>query len=100
MLLVVVLGTSAVAAALAIYRHGWSMAGLGRGILTAVETVGAVAIFFAINVAIGIVLVLGGRVLTPFYLSLYEMADVALLVLSTLQALVYQGWRVARVTSR
>lgn len=88
------------AATLAIYRHGWSMAGLGRGVVMAVETVGAVAIFLAINVAVGMVLVLGGRVLTPFYLSLYEMADVALLVLSSFQALVYQGWRVSRDGAR
>ena len=99
-MLLVVLGTSAVAAALAISRHGWSAAGLWRGVLMAMETVGAVAIFLACNVAVGAVLVLSGRVLTPFYLSLYEMADVALLVLSSFQALVYQGWRARSMGGR
>jgi hypothetical protein len=98
--LLVVFATSALAVALAIYRRVWSAPALGRALVIAVETVGAVTIFLAVNVAVGMTLVLAMRVLTPFYLSLYEVADAALLVLSALQALVYQGWRSARATSR
>ena len=60
------------------------------------ETVGALAIFMAANVTLGMTLVLGLRATTRFYPTLYEIADIALLILSLLQALLYQGWRLSR----
>ena len=62
----------------------------------ALETIGATVLLFALNGAVGTILVLGGRRFTPVYLSLYDVSDVSLLVLSLFQALVLQGWRVVK----
>lgn len=59
------------------------------------ECVGLTAVFFAANLALGALLTLVIRALTPLFVSLYLSADVSLLVLSTLQALAYQRWREA-----
>lgn len=59
----------------------------------ALECVGLTAVFFAINLGLGALLTLAIRGLTPLFVSLYLSADVSLLVLSLLQALVYQRWR-------
>lgn len=61
----------------------------------ALECVGLTAAFFACNLALGALLTLVIRALTPLFVSLYLSADVSLLVLSVLQALVYQRWREA-----
>jgi hypothetical protein len=90
LLLVVIALTSSVAL-FAGNRRG--VRRLGIAILTAVEVIGATTVFFAANLAIGVLLVLTVRRLTPFYPSLYEVADVALLILSLLQALIFETWR-------
>jgi hypothetical protein len=59
----------------------------------ALECVGLTAAFFAVNLGLGALLTLMIRGLTPLFVSLYLSADVSLLVLSFLQALVYQRWR-------
>ena len=69
---------------------------LTRAAGLALETIGATVLLFAANLAVGAILVLGGRRFTPIYLSLYDVSDVSLLVLSLCQALVLQGWRVAK----
>lgn len=88
---VVVLLLTALLAILAGRRRG--LVGLGRALITAIEAIGATTLFFVANLAIGVLLVLAVRLVTPFYLSLYEVTDVALLVLSLLQALTFEAWR-------
>lgn len=97
LILLVALLTSAAVVGIALARGRGSLAGFRRAVREAVETVGAVAIFMALNVAAGMFLVLAARKLTPYYFSLWEIADVALLVLSLFQALVYQTWRRRRM---
>jgi hypothetical protein len=79
-------------------RRRWRR--LGHAAVVTLETVGATVLLFAVNLAVGAVALLATRRLTPFYPSLYEVSDVALLVLSLLQALVLQAWRHARGTDR
>jgi len=74
-------------------RARWSWRGLGRAGVVALETVGATALLFAANLALGFVAVLLGRRFTPFYASLYVVSDVSLLILSLLQAVILQAWR-------
>ena len=93
LVLLIVLGTSALVLLPALLRGGRPLARLGRAVLLGLETLGAVAVFMAMNVAVGMTVVLGARALSPYYFSLYEVADIALLVLSAFQALVYQAWR-------
>jgi hypothetical protein len=68
---------------------------LRAAVLDALECVGLTVAFFAANLALGALLTLVIRALTPLFVSLYLSADVSLLVLSALQALVYQRWRAA-----
>ena len=96
MVLGIAMATSLLALALAWWTGSLSLRRLVRAAGVALETVGAVAIFMAANVALGMTLVLGLRLLTPFYPTLYEMADVTLLILSVLQAVAYQAWRLSR----
>jgi hypothetical protein len=64
--------------------------------LGALECAGLAVVFFVANLALGALLTLVVRALTPLFVSLYLSADVSLLVLSALQALVYQRWRDSR----
>jgi hypothetical protein len=93
-LLSLVAATSAAALHLA-RRRGASgpPEALGAAIGDALECVGLTAVFFATNLALGALLTLAVRAVTPLFVSLYLSGDVSLLVLSALQALVYQRWR-------
>jgi hypothetical protein len=71
-------------------------ASLWAAVLRAAETIGLTLLFFAGNVALGASITLCARALDLPFLSIYLSADVALLVLSLLQALVYQRWREGR----
>jgi hypothetical protein len=66
----------------------------------ALEAVGLTVVFFLANVATGALLTVGARALEVTFISIYLSTDVALLVLSLLQALVYQRWREARPQAR
>jgi hypothetical protein len=96
MVLAIATATSVIALTLAWWTGTLSLRRSIRAAGIALETVGAVAIFMAANVTLGMTLVLGLRILTPIYPTLYEMADIALLILSLLQALTYQAWRLSR----
>lgn len=93
-LLALVAATSA--GALVLGRRGGadaSRTAIGAALRRALECVGLTAAFFAVNLGLGALLTLVIRGLTPLFVSLYVNADVSLLVLSLLQALVYQRWR-------
>jgi hypothetical protein len=72
-------------------RWGWR--GLAAAVLAAVELIGATTLFFLANLAVGVVLVLAVRGLTPFYPSLYEVTEIALLLVSLVQAAIVETWR-------
>jgi hypothetical protein len=72
-------------------RWGWHR--LGSAIIATVELIGATTLFFVANLAVGMVLVLAVRLVTPFYPSLYEVTDVALLLVSLAQASIVESWR-------
>jgi hypothetical protein len=62
----------------------------------ALETVGLGVLFFLGNVGAGALVTVAARALDLGFISIYLSTDVTLLVLSLLQALVFQGWREAR----
>ena len=61
----------------------------------AIEAVGLTVLFFLANVATGALVTVLSRALGLGFISIYLSTDVALLILSLLQALVFQRWREA-----
>lgn len=57
------------------------------------ECVGLAALFVAANTALGMLLTIVIRGLTPVFVSLYVSSDVSLIILSFLQAIAFQRWR-------
>lgn len=57
------------------------------------ECIGMTLVFFLVNLAAGMAIVLAGRLLTQGFVSLYLANDVSLVMLSFLQALTFQWWR-------
>jgi hypothetical protein len=80
------------------YLIGRRRLGLSRNtVVTAItkllECVGMALVFFGLNLAVGMVGILAGRLLTRGFVSLYLANDVVLLVLSLLQGVTFQWWR-------
>jgi hypothetical protein len=72
--------------------------GLARGRLKtaarcALEVVGASVVFFVVNLMVGLPVILAVRAFTGQFLSVYLLNDLMLIVLSTLQGIVFCGWR-------
>jgi hypothetical protein len=80
-------------------RQSHAAASLRTALSKALEAVGMTVLFFLGNVATGAVLTVAARALDVTFISIYLSADVALLVLSLLQALIYQRWREARASA-
>jgi len=99
---VLVLVTLSSAAAYLVGAKGWglSRSGLRPAVGRMLECVGAMLVFFVGNLAIGVIVILAVRVLTRHVLSLYLADNVALLVVSLLQGLVFQSWREPSATPR
>lgn len=83
--------SSAVAALLAV--RGRPHRRLGSAVGKALETLGIAAVFLCLNVGLGFCLALLARAVTGRFVSLYLNDDVSILILSVLQALVFQWWR-------
>ena len=89
-LLVVALSS---AAAAMFFVRGRPHRRLGSAIGRALETVGIAAVFLFLNLGLGFCLALLGSAVEGSFLSLYVNDDVAIVILSVLQALVFQWWR-------
>jgi hypothetical protein len=66
---------------------------LWTGLGKTCEVVGSALIFFALNLIVGAMVVSAARWLMGRFVSLYNISDTTLLVLSLLQALTFQAWR-------
>jgi hypothetical protein len=85
--------TSAGLAVVAIAVFRLPLRALPSALARSLEVIGAVVLFSAANVVLGMVLVLVLRRIDAYYFSLYEAADVAVLGLSFSQAIVFYAWR-------
>jgi hypothetical protein len=88
--------TSLAVAVLELRRRPDAAASLREAAVKAAEAVGLTVLFFAANVATGAFISLATRALRLGFISIYLNTDITLLVLSLLQALVYQRWRESR----
>jgi hypothetical protein len=66
---------------------------LWEAIGKACECIGLALIFLLLNLTVGVIAVFAARVVRGEFVSLYHTSDATLLVLSLLQALVFQAWR-------
>jgi hypothetical protein len=84
--------TSAVGYVVGVKAFGLSAPGLRVALHKTLECVGATLVFYMANLTLGMLAILTARVLRGGFVSLYLASDLTLLVLSCLQALVFQGW--------
>ena len=96
LLLVLVVVTSAAAVAIGRWRGGVSASGLTAASSAAMRVVGWSVVFLAVNVGVGIVVVLAARATGHAFVSAYVLDDVSLVVLSALQGVVAGSYRRTR----
>lgn len=92
--ILILVGITSILAVLAgVWGLGLPSKRLKRATGRALECIGLMLGFFALNVAVGMAGTLAWRRLTHTFLSLYNLGDVALLGLSLCQGLLFQWWR-------
>jgi len=74
-------------------RFRWPLRALGPAFGKVLECVGAVVLFCLLNAVVGSALIFGARFVLGRFVSLHLGADQSLVLLSALQALVFQWWR-------
>jgi hypothetical protein len=70
-----------------------SRSGLWSALGKACECVGLTLVFFLLNLAVGIFAILAVRSVSGRFVSMYIVSDITLLIVSLLQALIFQAWR-------
>jgi hypothetical protein len=70
-----------------------SRSGLGLVLGKVCESIGLTLVLFLLNLAVGIFAILTWRSLTGHFVSIYIASDTTVLILSLLQALIFQAWR-------
>jgi hypothetical protein len=87
-------GVTSVAACLASVKWlGLSGHGLQAALARTLEMIGTAAVFFAVNLTLGVTAILAVRSLTNVFVSVYLIDDVSLLLLSALQGVIFATWR-------
>ena len=77
-------------------RLGLPSARLGHAVGRALDCIGLGLVFLALNLLVGGAVVLGLRLATGRFVSLYVLNDVTVLLVSLLQGLIAQWWREER----
>jgi type IV secretory pathway VirB3-like protein len=74
-------------------RLGFSGGCILKAVRRMLECLGITVIFLGVNLGAAVIVVLAARALTREFVSLYLAADATLLVLSLIQALIFQAWQ-------
>jgi hypothetical protein len=56
------------------------------------QCIGAFALFLAMNLALGLAIILTIRSVTPHFMTVYELENPVLIAFSAVQAFVFQRW--------
>jgi hypothetical protein len=92
-LLIAVVITSLGGYLVAVRWRGRSPATLPVALGRLLECLGAVAVFAAINLAVGAAVILGVRMFTARFVSLYLLDDVVWIIVSLVQGIAWSLWR-------
>jgi len=92
--------TSLMAYVAGVRRLGLRGAGVRAAAGRMLECFGLVLVFSGLNLAVGFLGVLCLRSLTGRFISLYLNTDVSLVILSLVQAVVFQWWRATGVRGK
>lgn len=92
LLLVPIVITSVVAYVVGCRVLGLPRAGLGAGVRRMLECLGASAVFFVLDLAIGSAIILTLRAFTLYFVPLYVMADATLVPLALVQGIAFWWW--------
>jgi hypothetical protein len=87
--------TSALAYAVGAFGLGLSRRALAPALAHLLDVVGLVVVFYLANVAMGALVLVAARHLAHRVVSLYMLNDLALVMLSVLQAIAFRAWRAA-----
>ena len=91
--LLMLIGLTSVGAYLLGKRRGQSWSEFHHAVARMLETIGMSLIFFLVNLALGVSIILVVRTFTPWFVSLYLADSLVLLLLSLLQGLTFHWWR-------
>ncbi|HEX6081189.1 MAG TPA: hypothetical protein VF197_16290 [Methylomirabilota bacterium] len=95
-LLAVVALTSAGACAVGVRWLGLPADRIGAAVLGACQLAGVAIVFLALNLALGLAVVLLARGVFRVFVSVYVLDDVYVPLLSVIQAVVFESWRLRR----
>lgn len=93
LIILVVVLTSLGAAAVGVRLLGLPARALPRAGAAVVDVLGLAVLFFVANAALAVLVLLAERHLGARLVSLHTVDDVALYVISTLQAIAFHAWR-------
>jgi energy-converting hydrogenase Eha subunit E len=92
-LLLLTVATSLGAVVVGVRVLGLVRARLKTAVHCALELVGVSVVFFVVNLIVALPVILAVRAFTSQFLSVYLLNDLMLIVLSTLQGIVFCCWR-------
>ena len=92
-LVVVVVLTSVAAYLAATRRMGLRRAEVRGAVMQALDCLGLVVLFLLGNLILGLVLILGIRVVTGHFVSMYMLNDATLAIISLVQAVIFHCWK-------
>src|SRR5687767_9242073 len=72
---------------------GLSSDHLSAAVARLLELLGIGLLFLVLNLAVGVMVILSLRTLTPVFLSIYLLNDLSLVGLSVVQGLLFECWR-------
>lgn len=84
---------TSVAVVLIARRAGPGPRGLGDAVRLVLELAGISTLFLVANLALGVAIVLGIRLLSSYFVSIYVLNDLSLVALSFLQGAAFFCWR-------
>jgi hypothetical protein len=75
---------------------GLSFADAGRAAARTLEIAETAVLFLALNLGVGLAVILAVRAFTPAFVAVYVLDDTSVLVMSALQGVAFHAWKTSR----